>query len=153
MMQSPLTLVLLVGTLISTVIFFGLGVWSTRRHLRLARTAASLLPGAYPPISLLKPVKGLEEDLEANLATFFEQDYPGELEIIFASEEPLHDPGIAVARRVAARYPHVHTRFVGSDPKFGLNPKVANLEGARAAARHDLVFQSDANVRLRPDYL
>ncbi len=152
-MPTPLTLACLAGALISAVMFFGLGVWSTRRHLRLGRAAATLEDAAYPPISLLKPVKGTEEDLEANLRTFFEQDYPGPLEIVFASEDPATDPGMAVARRVAAEYPHVPVHFVASDVSFGLNPKVANLEGARAHATHDLVFQSDANVRLRPDYL
>jgi ceramide glucosyltransferase len=152
-MLTPLTIALLSGAFVSAVIFFGLGIWSTRRHLRLARTAAQLDGASYPPISLLKPVKGLEEDLEANLRTFFEQDYPAALEIVFSAEEPATDEGIAVARRVAAEYPNVPVRFVASNPDFGLNPKVANLEGARAGARHDLVFQSDANVRLRPDYL
>ncbi len=152
-MPHPLTLVFLGGALISAVIYFGLGIWSTKRHLRLGRKAAHIESGSYPPISLLKPVKGLEEDLEENLRTFYEQDYPGALEVVFSSEDPATDEGIAVARRVASDYPHVPTRFVASNPDFGLNPKVANLEGARAGARYDLVFQSDANVRLRPDYL
>lgn len=152
-MVTPLTLFFVAGALLSALMYFGFGIWSTRRHLRLGRTAAELEPGAYPAISMLKPVKGLEEDLEQNLRSFYEQDYPGAFEVIFSAEEPATDEGIAVARRVAADYPQVPTRFVASSLDFGLNPKVANLEGARAAARHDLVFQSDANVRLRPDYL
>ncbi|MCB9619315.1 MAG: glycosyltransferase [Sandaracinus sp.] len=58
-----------------------------------------------------------------------------------------------VARAVAARHPEVSARFVRSDEAFGLNPKVANLVSAVAAAKHDLVHQSDGNVRVPPDYL
>lgn len=151
-MTEALPLVLLAGTLVSAVMFL-LGFWSTRRHIAAARRSKTLPDASYPAVSLLKPIKGLEEELEANLRSFFEQDYPGTIEIVFSAEDPVADPGIAVARRVAADYPHVAARVVASDPDFGLNPKVSNLEGARAAARYDLVFQSDANVRARPDYL
>ncbi len=127
-----------------------LGIWSAVRHkrMRVRRVPDSDLE----PISLLKPIKGLEEDLEDNLRSFFEQDYPAPFEIVFASTEP-DDPGIALARRIAADYPHVPVRFVRSDPSFGLNPKVANLAGAFEAARYDLVLQSDANCRVRRDYV
>ncbi|MFW6051670.1 MAG: glycosyltransferase [Myxococcota bacterium] len=132
------------------LILYGLGVWSTLKHLR--QPVAPAPEEGLPPVSLLKPIKGTEEALEANLRTFFEQDYPASIEIVFASTEP-DDPGIALARRVAQDYPHVPVRFVRSDLGFGLNPKVANLAGALRGATHDLVLQSDANVRVRPDYL
>lgn len=104
------------------------------------------------PLTVLKPVKGLEEELEQNLRSFFEQDYPAPLQLVFASTEPA-DPALALARRIAAEYPNVATRFVISDRAFGINPKVSNLAGALRAADHDLVLQTDANVRLRPGYL
>lgn len=53
---------------------------------------------------------------------------------------------------MAARYPHVTTKIVRSDPEFGLNPKVANLAGAAAHASYDLTLLSDANVRLENGY-
>ena len=129
----------------------GLGIWSTIRHMARRRTG-NVSGRTLPPLSVLKPIKGTEQSLEENLRSFFEQDYPGELEIVFASEE-LSDPGMEVARRVAKAHPHVAARFVQSDPDFGLNPKVSNLAGAMAHARHDLVLQSDANVRVSPGYL
>ena len=73
--------------------FFYLGVWSTVRHTSLPiPTLAD--EAAYPPISLLKPIKGTEEALEQNLRSFFEQDYPAPFELVFASCED-GDPGIA----------------------------------------------------------
>jgi ceramide glucosyltransferase len=104
-----------------------------------------------PPVSILKPLKGDEDRLAENLRTFFAQDYP-RFEIVFATTEP-DDPALAVARAVAAEHPDVPVRFAHSDADFGLNPKVCNLHGALRAARYDLVLQSDANVRARPDYL
>ena len=132
----------------------GLGLVSsaivaTRLHLRTRRERFS---GELPPVSLLKPLKCDEDDLEQNLRSFFELDYPAPLEIVFAATET-DDPGLAVARRVAAEFPQIASKFVRSDARFGKNPKVANLSGAIAAASHDLVHQSDANVRVPPSYL
>jgi len=132
------------------VALYSIGMWATTRHKRLR--PPTLADDRLPPVSMLKPIKGLEEQLAENLRTFFEQDYPAPLEIVFASTER-DDPGMDVARCLASEYPHVRVRFVRSDAAFGLNPKVANLAGAMGAASHDLVLQSDANVRARPDYL
>jgi len=146
--MGTLTLILLVAAAASFVMY-GLAIWSTVRHHRLPIPDRS---EAFPPISLLKPIKGLEEELEQNLRSFFEQDYPAPIEIVFASSEE-GDPGMEVAARVAAEHPGVPVKFVRSDAAFGLNPKVSNLAGALRSASHDLVLQSDANVRARPDYL
>lgn len=129
---------------------FGLAVIATLHHTR--RRPRPLDDASLPPISLLKPLKGDEESLEENLETFFQQDYAGPIQIVFATVDA-DDPALPVARRVAARHPGIDVAFVRSDPDYGLNPKVSNLAGALRAAKHDLVLQSDANVRARPDYL
>ncbi|MEM6961045.1 MAG: glycosyltransferase [Myxococcota bacterium] len=133
-----------------------LGARSTPRttptRLDVHNPSGALPDEPLPPISLLKPLKGLEEELETNLRSYYEQDYPVPFEIVFATTEP-RDPGLVVAQKVAADYPRIQTRFVRSNPNFGLNPKVANLSGALSAAQHDLVFQSDANVRISSGYL
>ncbi|GAB4115608.1 MAG: ceramide glucosyltransferase [Sandaracinaceae bacterium] len=140
---------ILLGASVFALLFFGVGVWATIRH---TRRAPRILPDdALPPVSILKPLKGTEEGLEENLRSFFAQDYPS-FEVVFATTEA-DDPALPAARRVAAEFPGVPTRFVLSSASYGLNPKVANLEGALRAARHDLVLQSDANVRAQPDYL
>jgi ceramide glucosyltransferase len=125
-------------------------LWHLRRRARSARLAAE--PSiSLPPLSLLKPLKGLEENLDVCLRSFFEQAYPGPLEIVFASAQR-DDPGIAVARALALHYPAVRTRFVLTNESWGLNPKVSNLQGALMAAKHDLVLQTDANVWAPPSY-
>lgn len=141
---------ILLGCAAVALLLFGLGVVATVKHTS-ARTP-ELPDDALLPVSLLKPLKGTEESLESNLRSFYRQDYPAPREVVFSTTEP-DDPALPIARRVAAEFPGVPTRFVFSDPDFGLNPKVANLHGALRAARYDLVLQSDANVRAAPDYL
>ncbi len=136
---------------LALLLFFA-GIAATWLHTRRRPPLGELRDDALPPVSLLKPLKGLEDELEENLESFFVQDYPGPFEIVFSTAES-DDPALPVARRVAARHPQVPVRFVLSDDSFGLNPKVANLAGALAAVRHDLVHQSDANVRVEPGYL
>jgi len=147
--MDPLSYILLSCSALA-LFLYGMAIVATLRHTR--RAPLELPEDEYPPLSLLKPLKGTEESLEANLRSFFEQDYPGTLEIVFSATER-DDPALEVARRLAVDYPDVDTRFVFSDPEFGLNPKVSNLSGALRASRHELVLQSDANVRAKPDYV
>ena len=125
-----------------------LGAWSTMRQSAQRHPE----PTTFPALTLLKPIKGLEEELDQNLRSFFEQRYPAPLSFVFSSTES-DDPGLRLARRVAREYPDARVQFVISDPSFGRNPKVSNLAGALCAAEHDLVLQTDANVRLHPGYL
>jgi ceramide glucosyltransferase len=145
--MSNLTTVLLAATAFSLgfylVVVVSVLLHTRRRERQLAE---------FPAISLLKPVKGLEENLEGCLRSFFEQAYPGAFELVFSAASR-EDPALAVARQLAREYPNVPARFVLSDENWGLNPKVSNLQGALAAARHDLVLQSDANVWAPPDYV
>jgi ceramide glucosyltransferase len=147
--MSSLTTVLLAAAAFA-LCFYLVTVGATLLHLQRRKRPSSL--AEFPAVSLLKPVKGLEENLELCLRSFFEQDYPGALELVFSSATR-DDPAMEVARRLSREYPQVPVRFVLSDDNWGLNPKVSNLQGALRAARHDLVLQSDANVWAPPDYL
>jgi len=127
-----------------------IGMWATFRYAK--RVHAPLPEQTLPPITLLKPIKGTEDGLAENLRSFYAQDYPAPRQVVFTSTDS-GDPGMAVARRVAAEYPHVQTEFVFARDDFGLNPKVSNMHGGLQRARHDLLLQSDANVRLSAGYL
>jgi ceramide glucosyltransferase len=104
-----------------------------------------------PPVSLLKPLHGAEPNLEADLETFFDQDYP-DFEILFCARS-LDDPGLAIARRVSARHPGVPVHFLSTGDNTWINAKVSSLEVMGAAARHDLFIVSDSDVRVSPGYL
>jgi ceramide glucosyltransferase len=119
------------------------------RKRREDRAEATFLP----PLSVLKPLHGMEPGLERNLETFFEQDYP-EFELLFCARHET-DEGLRLARRVAERYPHVNARFVTCGeplPKFH-NAKVYSLAKLDSVAQHELFITSDADVRVERDYL
>lgn len=104
-----------------------------------------------PPISILKPLKGLDDDLEANLESFCQQSYPN-YEIIFALEEE-GDPAGVLARKMKERYPDKEISIVVKKRDYALNPKVDNLISAYEAARYPFFLISDSDVRVPPDYL
>jgi ceramide glucosyltransferase len=103
------------------------------------------------PISVLKPLAGLDDGLEANLRTFFEQSYP-RFELLFAVRSP-DDPAIAVVERLRTRYPGVPSRLiVVGEPPYP-NAKVYSLDRMLAASEHDLVVMADSDIRVTPDML
>ena len=127
-----------------------LGIASLLRALR--RRVAPVVPAELPALTVCKPLKGLEEELEQNLETFFTQAYPGPYEVVLGSLEP-DDPALEVARRVARRHPEIASRIVAGGPALGHNPKVANLANLLRHAKTELVLFSDANVRVGPRYV
>jgi ceramide glucosyltransferase len=108
-------------------------------------------PGNAPAISILKPLAGVDEGLETNLRTFFEQAY-GEFEILFAVRSP-KDSAIPVVERLCAEYPHVPSRLVVTGEPPYPNAKVYSLDTMLAAARHDLIVMSDSDTRVTPEML
>jgi ceramide glucosyltransferase len=104
-----------------------------------------------PPVSILKPLSGVDEGLEDNLRTFFEQDY-AEYEILFAVRS-WKDAAIPVVERLRAEYPNVPSRLmVTGEPPYP-NAKVYSLDNMLAEARHDLIVMSDSDTRVTPEML
>lgn len=128
---------------VTTLFSYGALIWVTRRRRGLRNYT--------PPVTILKPLKGLDEGLEGNLRSFFELDYP-ETQILFGVADP-SDPAIGVVQRLIAEYPDHDARLIVGTPAFGLNPKVENLAALWPHRRHAVILISDSNVRVRPDYL
>jgi ceramide glucosyltransferase len=103
------------------------------------------------PISILKPLAGLDLDLESNLRTFFEQDYPA-FEILFAVRTD-HDPAAEVVARLQREYPGIPSRLlISGEPPYP-NAKVYSLDRMLSAAANDLVVMSDSDIRVTPSLL
>jgi ceramide glucosyltransferase len=118
----------------------------------LRRTARGYrVPDFTPPVSVLKPLSGLDEGLEDNLTSFYRLAYR-RFEIVFSFANA-SDPAYPVARRVADRHPNVPTTFVFDPRDSGGNAKVDRLAAATERARHRLILFSDGNVRVHPDFL
>lgn len=109
------------------------------------------LPPEFPPVSILKPLKGVDADLKENLRSIFSIDYP-DFEVLLATEDA-RDPALALAQRVAAEFPHVRSVIISCDLAIGYNPKVNNLSNLVLHAKHPLLLISDSNVRVPQDYL
>ena len=136
------------GAITSTVYSLMAALGVLRFHRRAAaRGTRSFLP----PVSVLKPVHGDEPDLEQNLASFFEQDYP-EYEILFCARHD-SDLGLQAARRVAARFPHVKARILTCGEPPWPNARTFSLEIMRREALYPILVASDSDVSVGKDYL
>lgn len=123
-------------------------VWRKQRALRVAATAALT---AWPPISVLKPLRGADADLYAYLETFFRQDYP-KFELLFAVRHAA-DPAVAVVEALRQAYPRVPTQLLlTGEPPFA-NAKVYSMHLMAAAAAHDILVITDSDASVAPDYL
>lgn len=138
-------LALVTGSLVYCV----LTIVAAMRYRRIQPQPA--LPGTTPPISILKPLAGIDEGLEQNLRTFFEQDFH-DFEILFAVRSE-KDPAIAVVQKLRAEYAAVRSRLIITGEPPYANAKVFSLDRMLAAARYDLLVMSDSDIRVTPRML
>jgi ceramide glucosyltransferase len=143
--------VALVGTL-SSAVFLGLALLGVIRFRADAGRQFSSVPddGHLPPVSVLKPVHGLEPRLKENVESFFRQDYPN-YEILFAADEA-SDAALEVVREVCARYPHIRSRVLVTGTPWA-NPPVYSFHCMAEAAVHDILVTTDSDVEVDPHYL
>ena len=144
-MASALALTLLAAAAVGTALLLA-QLAALRRHLRAPAPA----PRGRPAVSVLKPLCGVDDELERNLECFAALDWP-EYEVLLGVRD-LDDAACPVARRLVARHPG-RFRLVLQRGEPGLNPKVNQLATLARAARHDVLVVSDSNVRVEPGYL
>ncbi len=120
--------------------------------VRYRAVRPSLLPAtALPPLSVIKPLHGLDEGLAENLRSFFEQDYPA-FEILFAVEAE-EDAAVPVVRELMRAYSGVCARLLIAGPSPFPNAKVHSLSCMVAHAQHNLLVMADSDVRVSPGFL
>ena len=142
------------GSFTSTV-YFGMVMMAAFRYRQLSRrlrTRAQTTPVQnLPPVTVLKPVHGMEPELEANLESFFRQDYP-DFEIIFGARSRDND-ALIVVERLRAKYSGVRTQVVISGEPSWPNAKVFSLAKMIASSDNDYLVMCDSDVLVGPDFL
>jgi ceramide glucosyltransferase len=134
--------------------YYLVGIYSAWRFFRVAHRGTGQTPPAEDvasPISVLKPVRGLDPGAYENFASFCRQDYP-EFEILFAVNDA-EDPVVPIVQKLIADFPGRSIRLIVVAERLGPNTKVSNLCRLVREARHDLLVITDSDVRVEPGYL
>lgn len=133
--------------LAGTMAYCVLVVIAAREYLR---QPAGVDPNPAP-VSVLKPLSGIDEGLKANLRSFFVQDHP-EFELLFAVRDAT-DPAIEVVEELRREFPARRARLIVTGEPPYANAKVFSLDRMQAEARYDLLVMSDSDIRVAPDFL
>ncbi len=130
-------------------LYYLIAIYSSWRYFE--KPVSSPDPSFTPPVSILKPIRGLDPDAFDNLASFCRIDYP-EFEIVFCIDSD-DDAVRAIIARLQSEFPHCRIRTLYGSGRIATNDKVAKLARLVGDAAYEVVVISDSDVRVRPDYL
>jgi ceramide glucosyltransferase len=143
----PATLILVAAAI--PAIYYLLALYSASRYF--ARKQAKRDTAFTPPVSNLKPMRGVDPDAYENLASFCRQDYP-EYEILLCVDED-DQVVMPVVERLRREFPERSIRLLYGSGRIAKNDKVAKLARMVSEAEHEVLVISDSDVRVEPDYL
>ena len=103
-------------------------------------------------ISLLKPLKGCDDQTEGCLRSWFAQDYTGRVQVLFGVDSA-DDPVCDIVRKLLREFSERDAQLIVCSNLLGANAKVSKLVELEAMARHEVLVISDADVRVPPDFL
>jgi ceramide glucosyltransferase len=151
--RTVLELAVVIGT-VGSIFFYFLSALSLASFLsdkRKKLKQPALPANQLPPVSILKPVKGIDPEIWENFCSHCEQNYP-QFQLIFGVSDPC-DPAIEVVRKLQAKYSNLPIDLVVCDRILGANIKVRNLVQMLPAARHEFLLVNDSDIRVPSDYL
>lgn len=149
-MFSELAHLWTLATLAVALVALGYVAFALWAVLRRPRRGASS-PAFHPPVTILKPVCGLDPGLYENLRSFCIQDYPS-YQVVFGVRDRA-DPAIPVVERVIRDFPHRDLQLVVDDTVVGTNLKISNLANMLRMAKHEILVIADSDMRVGADYL
>ena len=132
-------------------IYYSIAIFSGWRFFARRQGATAAKPGYTPPVSILKPVRGLDPDAYENFASFCCQDYP-EYEIVFCVTDH-SDPVLPVIEQLMADFPEQSIRVLYGSGRDATNDKVAKLARMTKEAKYETLVINDSDVRAERDYL
>lgn len=113
---------------------------------------AVAVPTSFPPVTVVKPLRGAEWALLSNLSSFCRQDYPGRVQFLFGVSDA-GDPALGAVDQLRRLHPEAHITVVADARLHGPNRKVSNLINMLEQAEHDVLVFADSDVGVAPDYL
>jgi ceramide glucosyltransferase len=132
-------------------IYYCIVLYSAWKYFRHARVVVNGNSGFTPPVSNLKPIRGLDPGAYENFASFCRQDYP-DYELVFCVGDR-EDPVLPVIEKLIRDFPDCRIRVLFGSGRVATNDKVAKLARMVSEAQNDVVVVSDSDVRVAPDYL
>jgi ceramide glucosyltransferase len=120
------------------------------RKTPVDRLSDGVHPRYQPPVSILKPVRGLDTEAYQNFLSFCQQDYP-DYELLFGVDQ-VDDPSVPLIEQLQRDHPQCSIRLMVVDPG-GPNRKINILQRLSEKAKYDVMVVSDSDMRVTPDYL
>ena len=150
---ESLLLIAAIGTASSTVVLILalLGTARFHKEAKAWRKRSEAVSKSLPPVSVLKPLHGMEARLSENLESFFLQDYP-DFEILFAADEA-DDAALEVVRSLMAKHPKVRCKAIVNGKPPWPNPPAYSFHCMTEIAQHEILVTSDSDVQVAPNYL
>lgn len=134
--------------ILGSIVYYFLGIIAARK---LIRKRPEKFSDKNLSISILKPLKGVEDGLEKYLESFYNLDYPN-YELIFAVHTS-KDPAVEVVNKLSASYPQINARLVIAENPPYANAKVFSLEQMANVAQFDILVITDSDTSVSKDYL
>jgi ceramide glucosyltransferase len=136
---------------LAPLVYYLLSLYNIVEYFRSVRDLPLRSDRATPPVSILKPVRGVDSEAYANFASYCRLDYP-QYEIIFAASDPA-DPVVPIIEKLQRDFPATQIRLVTSVERLGQNNKISNLHRLVQEAKYDLLVMTDSDVLVGRDYL
>lgn len=149
--MSPLHIVAIVFAVLAVcgLGYIALSLVSARNFLQ---TRSGTVSGFTPPISILKPLKGMDPDMYESFRSHCLQDYPAPYEIIFGVNETTDEAVVAV-ERLRREFPHRDIQMIVCPEGNGTNRKVSNLAQLLPHAKYEFILINDSDIRVPANYL
>jgi ceramide glucosyltransferase len=153
MIQHTIGILEIVAVLgcLSSCIYYLVCLYSAAAFLRVSKAGTGARLTHAPPVSILKPLKGIDPEIYESFRGHCLQDYP-EFEIVFGISDPA-DPAVASVERLKREFPDRAIQLVVCPNILGPNVKVSNLEQMLQTARFEYLIVNDSDIRVEPDYL
>lgn len=136
---------------LAPLVYYCLAIFSALDFFRRVPKSTAPAPSHLPPISILKPVRGIDREAYKNFVSMCELDYP-DYEIVFAAAE-VDDPVVPLIERLRREFPERSIRLVTEIEQLGACRKANSLCRLVKEARYDLLVINDSDVRVEKSYL